>query len=57
VFENRLTAGLAEEPSLELRMKYWTSKRRCKRWWCRWWRWWTAMCDRWKCRWLRPVKA
>jgi len=24
--------GFAEEPSLEFRMKYWTSKRRCKRW-------------------------
>jgi len=22
----------AEEPSLEFRMKYWTSNRRCKRW-------------------------
>jgi len=22
----------AEEPSLEFRMKYWASKRRCKRW-------------------------
>jgi len=24
--------GFAEEPSLEFRMKYWASKRRCKRW-------------------------
>ena len=24
--------GLAEEPSLEFRMNYWASKRRCKRW-------------------------
>jgi len=24
--------GFAKEPSLEFRMKYWTSKRRCKRW-------------------------
>jgi len=24
--------GLAEEPSLECRLKYWVSKRRCKRW-------------------------
>jgi len=23
--------GFAEEPSLEFTMKYWTSKRRCKR--------------------------
>jgi len=37
--------GFAEEPSLEFRMKYWTSKRRCKRWQWRWWRWWTAVCD------------
>jgi len=24
--------GFAEEPSLQFRMKYWASKRRCKRW-------------------------
>ena len=42
--------GFAEEPSLEFRMKYWASKRRCKRWQWSWWRWWTAMCDRWECR-------
>jgi len=42
--------GFAEEPSLELRMKYWASKRKCKRWYWRWWRWWTALCDKWKCR-------
>jgi len=24
--------GFAEEPSLEIGMKYWASKRRCKRW-------------------------
>jgi len=24
--------GLAEEPSVEFRIKYWASKRRCKRW-------------------------
>jgi len=24
--------GFAEEPSLKFRMKYWASKRRCKRW-------------------------
>jgi len=37
----------AEEQSLEFRIKYWTSKRRRKRWERKWWRWWTAMCDRW----------
>jgi len=27
-----LRKGFAEESSLEFRIKYWTSKRRCKRW-------------------------
>jgi len=28
--------GFAEKPILEFRMKYWASRRRCKRWQWRW---------------------